>query len=58
MGPLSVYESWAFMKGQFKMSVICFGLNGVLWQGCMFKIIPVHWHFWFEFVERLRKVSL
>lgn len=39
-------ESPTFMKGQFRIPVICFELNGVLWQGCILRIIPVHWHFW------------
>lgn len=46
-------ESSSFMKGQFKISVIYFGLNSVLWKGCIFRIIPVHRYFSFEFAERL-----
>lgn len=60
MGWLFIYkkESLAFMKGWFKISVICFGLNAVLWHGYIFRIISVYCHFWFEYGERLHKICL
>lgn len=37
MGWLSIdkNESLAFVKGWFKISFICFGLNAVLWHRCI-----------------------